>query len=238
MLYLFISYIPEGEVLKILLVEDCQNVAEVIFDYFESAEIELDYAATGTLGLSLARSQKFDCIILDIMLPGIDGISLCQQLRAEGISTPIIMLTARDTDNDMLLGLRQGADDYVIKPFNLELLEARIHSAVRRSSGIGFVSQITCGPIMIDVNSHQVWRGNQEVKLTPICFKLLSLLVKKSPSLVLRHEIEEELWPDDLPEQDILRKHVYQLRNKIDKPFAEYIIETVPKLGYRISGTQ
>ncbi|MGB0938437.1 MAG: response regulator transcription factor [Colwellia sp.] len=224
--------------MKILLVEDCQNVAEVIFDYFESAEIELDYAATGTLGLSLARTQKFDCIILDIMLPGIDGISLCQQLRAEGNSTPIIMLTARDTDNDMLLGLRQGADDYVIKPFNLELLEARIHSVIRRCSGIGFITQITCGPIMIDVNSHQVWRGNQEVKLTPICFKLLSLLVKKSPSLVSRHEIEEELWPDDLPEQDVLRKHIYQLRNKIDKPFAENIIETIPKLGYRISGTQ
>jgi DNA-binding response OmpR family regulator len=222
--------------LKILLVEDCQSVAEVIFDYYENTEIELDYAVTGTLGLSLAQSQKFDCIILDIMLPGIDGISLCQQLRAEGNNTPIIMLTARDTNNDMLLGLRQGADDYIVKPFNLELLEARIHSVIRRNSGRGFITQMTCGPITLDVNTHQVWRGKQEVKLTPICFKILNLLVKKSPNVVTRQEIEDVLWSNDLPDQDILRKHVYQLRNKIDKPFEENIIETVPKIGYRVRG--
>jgi len=224
--------------LKVLLVEDCQSVAEVIFDYFEDSDIELDYAATGTLGLSLAQSQKFDCIILDIMLPGIDGISLCQQLRAEGNNISIIMLTARDTNSDMLLGLRQGADDYIVKPFNLELLEARIHSVIRRNSGAGFVTQLTCGPITLDINTHQVWRGKQEIKLTPICFKILNVLVKKSPNVVSRQEIEDVLWPDDLPDQDILRKHVYQLRNKVDKPFKENIIETVPKLGYRLGQTQ
>jgi DNA-binding response OmpR family regulator len=224
--------------LKILLVEDCQSVAEVIFDYFEELDIDLDYAATGTLGLSLAQSQKFDCIILDIMLPGLDGISLCQQLRAEGDNTPIIMLTARDTDSDMLLGLRRGADDYIVKPFNLELLEARIHSVIRRTSGTGFITQMTCGPISMDINSHQVWRGRQEIKLTPICFKILNLLVKKSPGVVSRQEIEDVLWADDLPDQDILRKHVYQLRNKVDKPFKENIIETVPKVGYRLAVTQ
>jgi DNA-binding response OmpR family regulator len=223
--------------LKILLVEDCQSVAEVIFDYFEDSEIELDYAATGTLGLSLAQSQKFDCIILDIMLPGLDGISLCQQLRAEGNNTPIIMLTARDTNSDMLLGLRQGADDYIVKPFNLELLEARIHSVIRRNSGAGFITQMTCGPITVDVNTHQVWRGKQEIKLTPICYKILNLLVKKSPSVVSRQEVEYILWADELPDQDILRKHIYQLRNKIDKPFQDNIIETVPKLGYRLRGS-
>mgnify|MGYP006148729379 CR=1 FL=1 len=224
--------------MKVLLVEDCQSVAEVIFDYFEESDIELDYAATGTLGLSLAQSQKFDCIILDIMLPGIDGISLCQQLRAEGNNTPIIMLTARDTNSDMLLGLRQGADDYIVKPFNLELLEARMHSVIRRHSGAGFVTQMTCGPITLDVHTHQVWRGKEEIKLTPIGFKILSLLVKNSPNLVTRQEIESALWSEDLPDQDILRKHIYQLRNKVDKPFNENIIETVPKLGYRLGQIQ
>lgn len=224
--------------MKVLLVEDCQSVAEVIFDYFEELDFDLDYAATGTLGLSLAQSQKFDCIILDIMLPGVDGISLCQQLRAEGNNTPIIMLTARDTNNDILLGLRQGADDYIVKPFNLELLEARIHSVTRRHSGTAFITQMTCGPITLDINTHQVWRGKQEIKLTPICFKILSLLVKKSPHVVSRQEIEEVLWSDNLPDQDILRKHVYQLRHKIDKPFTAHIIETVPKLGYRLMVAQ
>lgn len=225
-------------VLKILLVEDSQSVAEVIFDYFEATNFDLDYAATGTLGLSLAKSHKFDCIILDIMLPGIDGTSLCKQLRAEGNNTPIIMLTARDTDNDMLLGLRQGADDYIVKPFNLELLEARIHSVIRRTSGNGFITQLNYGPIALDINTHQVWRDNHEIKLTPTCFKILEFLVNRAPGVVLRQEIEDVLWPDDLPDQDILRKHVYQLRNKVDKPFTENIIETVPKLGYRLAVSQ
>ena len=221
--------------MKILLVEDCQSVAEVIFDYFEASGINLDYAATGTLGLSLAQSQKFDCIVLDIMLPGLDGISLCQQLRAEGNNTPIIMLTARDTDSDMLSGFREGADDYIVKPFNLELLEARIHSLIRRNSGTGFINQLTYGFITLDINTHQVWRGKSELKLTPIGFKILKLLVQRSPNLVSRQEIEDVLWPDDPPDQDILRKHVYQLRNKVDTPFTENIIETVPKLGYRLA---
>lgn len=221
--------------MKVLLVEDCANVAEVIYDYFEDSDIELDHAATGNLGLSLSQSEIFDCIVLDVMLPGIDGISVCKQLRAEGNNTPIIMLTARDTNNDMLLGLRTGADDYIIKPFNLELLEARIHSIVRRNSGTGFINKLVCGPISLDINTHQVWRENQEIKLTPICFKILYVLAKKAPHLVSRQEIEEVLWPDDLPDQDILRKHVYQLRTKIDKPFKKSIIETVPKLGYRMS---
>jgi DNA-binding response OmpR family regulator len=224
--------------LKILLVEDCQSVAEVIFDYFEASGISLDYAATGTLGLSLAQSQKFDCIVLDIMLPGLDGISLCQQLRAEGNNTPIIMLTARDTDSDMLSGFREGADDYIVKPFNLELLEARIHSLIRRNSGTGFINQLTYGFITLDINTHQVWRGKSELKLTPIGFKILKLLVQRSPNVVSRQEIEDVLWPDDPPDQDILRKHVYQLRNKVDTPFTENIIETVPKLGYRLAAQQ
>ena len=96
---------------------------------------------------------------------------------------------------------------------------------------------MTCGPITVDVNTHQVWRGKQEIKLTPICYKILNLLVKKSPSVVSRQEVEYILWADELPDQDILRKHIYQLRNKIDKPFQDNIIETVPKLGYRLRGS-
>lgn len=224
--------------MNVLLVEDCQSVADVIFDYFEGSNFTLDYAATGTLGLSLAQTQKFDCIILDIMLPGLDGISLCQQLRKEGDNTPIIMLTARDTDGDMLQGLRQGADDYIVKPFNLELLEARILSVIRRHSGTGFLTKITRGPISLDLNTHHVWRDQHEIKLTPICFKILHVLVKKSPAVVSRQEIEEVLWADDFPDQDLLRKHIYQLRNKVDKPFKNNLIETVPKLGYRLVVSQ
>lgn len=220
--------------MKILLVEDCHNVAQVIFDFFEDSAFELDYAATGTSGSSLAKANRYDCIVLDVMLPGLDGISLCQQLRAAGDNTPIIMLTARDTNNDMLLGLRQGADDYIVKPFNLELLEARINSLLRRNTGVGFVNQLNYGPITIDIDKHQVCRDGQAIKLTPAGFKILMLLVKNAPQLTSRQQLEALLWPDETPDQDVLRKHIYQLRHKIDKPFDQNIIETIPKLGYKL----
>jgi len=221
--------------MKVLLVEDSQEVAEIIYDYFEDTSIELDYAATGTLGLQLAKEQNFDCIILDVMLPGIDGISVCQQLRASGKDTPIIMLTARDTNQDIKLGLNIGADDYLVKPFDIDILEARINSLIRRSAGSGFKTSISYGVLSLDLKTNQVWRNKTEIILNPSCFKILKLMVEKSPAIASRSDIEYILWPDGSPDQDILRKHIYQLRSKVDKPFSQELIKTVPKLGYRIT---
>lgn len=221
--------------MKLLLVEDNQQVAEVIFEYFEEPTYDLDYAATGTLGLQLASENSYQCIILDIMLPGIDGLTLCKSLRDHGVSTPIIMLTARDTNQDMLRGLSIGADDYILKPFDLELLEARIHAVVRRSDGSGFKSSITVGDLFIDLRTRTVTRENKLIKLNPSGFKILKLLCQRAPNTVSREEIERVLWPDNTPDQDLLRKHIYQLRTKIDKPFHDEIIVTVPKLGYKIT---
>lgn len=220
--------------MNVLLVEDSQDVAEVIFDYFEDTSIELDYAATGTMGLQLAKDNEFDCIILDIMLPGLDGVTVCKKIRESGKNTPIIMLTARDTNQDIKLGLGMGADDYLVKPFDIEILEARIHSLVRRSMGSGFKTALTCGELKLNIANRQVWRGEKEITLNPSCFKILKLVMEKSPGIASRQDIEYVLWPDGCPDQDILRKHIYQLRSKIDKPFAHELIKTVPKLGYRI----
>lgn len=220
--------------MKVLLVEDCQQVAEIIFEYFEALDVELDYAATGTLGLSLAKEHEFDCIVLDIMLPGLDGISVCKTLRAQGVNTPIIMLTARDTNHDIKLGLDIGADDYLVKPFDIEILEARINSLTRRNNGSCFKTSLSLGTVKLDLTTHQVWREQQEVKLNPSCFKILKLMMEKFPALASRQEIEQILWPNDSPDQDVLRKHIYQLRHKIDKPFTKELIKTVPKLGYRM----
>lgn len=220
--------------MKILLVEDNKQVAEVIFDYFEDSSIELDYAATGTLGLHLAQQQSYHCIILDIMLPGVDGITICQTLREAGNSSPIIMLTARDTNQDMLKGLQIGADDYIIKPFDLELLEARIEAVVRRSSGSAFKKQLTVGTLTMDLKSHSIKRDNIAINLTPTCFKILKILCENHPNLVSREAIEEVIWPDEAPDQDVLRKHIYHLRSKVDKPFSEDMIITVPKKGYKL----
>ena len=155
---------------KLLLVEDSQQVAEIIFEYFETDDYELDYAATGTLGLTLAQENSYDCIILDIMLPGMDGMTICKRLRESGIDTPIIMLTARDTNQDMLEGLTIGADDYVVKPFDLALLEARIQAVLRRSQGVSFSSQLTIGDLSINLKNHTVFRQEQLIKLNPSGF--------------------------------------------------------------------
>ena len=220
--------------MKILLVEDNKDIAEIIFDHFEASGCVLDYAANGNQGLFLANSGSYDCIILDIMLPGIDGITLCQQLRDEGNNTPIIMLTARDTGTDMLAGFKHGADDYVVKPFDLDILQARIHAVTRRSGGLAFQKHYQCGPLRIDVQAHQVFREQTLLKLNPTCYEILLLLAKKHPQPVSREEIERTLWQDEPPQQDILRKHIYQLRKIVDAPHNRSIIKTLPKVGYAI----
>lgn len=220
--------------MKLLLVEDNKDIADVIFDYFESAGMTMDYAANGMQGLSLASSENYDCIILDIMLPGIDGLSVCKQLREEGRDTPIIMLTARDTNEDTLMGFQHGADDYVIKPFELEVLEARIRAVLRRTSGTGFKKEVLCGPLRIDVQARQAYRENVLLKLNPTCYSILVLLARQSPNPVAREDIERHLWGDEPPEEDVLRKHIYHLRKVVDKPFASELITTIPKVGYSI----
>jgi len=221
--------------MRLLLIEDSIEVANVIFDYFDNSNMSLDYAANGIQGLSLAQQQSFDCILLDLVLPGLDGISLCKQLRTLGNDTPIIMLTARDTQTDELLGLDAGADDYIVKPFDLELLEARIKSQVRRYSGQAFKTELTHLDIRLDTKNRKVWRNDIEIKLNPSCFKILRLLMEKYPAIVSREEIEYVLWSDEPPDQDVIRKHIYHLRNKLNKNFNEERIKTVPKLGYQLT---
>ena len=224
--------------LKILLIEDNQNVAQVIFDYFEDTDIELDYAANGTHGLELAKSDDWDGIILDIMLPGIDGMEICQQLRQLGHTTPILMLTARDSDQDTLDGFNIGADDYLIKPFNLEILEVRLRNLIRRHQGHSVNQQLKFGEIEIDLANHLAYRDKQTLKLTPVGFKIITILVQAGDKITSRSELERQIWPDDLPDNDVLRKHLYQLRVQLDKPFAYPLLETIPKVGYRLKGCQ
>lgn len=226
--------------MKLLLIEDNKEVAELIFDYMEniSSDIgdnyDLDYAMSGTQGLWLASENRYDCIILDLMLPGLDGLSLCQQLRDKGVNTPIIMLTARDTNEDILAGLRTGADDYIVKPFDLEVLHARIETVMRRAGNLGFSKQINCGPLIIDVEARKVSREERSLNLNPSCFSILVLLAQKHPAPASREEIIDAIWKDDIPDDDILRKHIYHLRQIVDKPFGSPIIKTLPKVGYSL----
>ncbi|GAA5216465.1 response regulator transcription factor [Corallincola platygyrae] len=220
--------------MNILLVEDHQDIAGIIFDYFELKGFTLDHAANGQFGLALAAENVYDLIILDIMLPRMDGLTVCQKLREQGIDTPVLMLTARDTREDILKGFGQGADDYLVKPFDLEILEARVMALHRRRQGLAAAKKLSFGELELDLMSREVSRRSYRMPLNPTLFAILKLLMTRAPDVVSKSEILETVWKDDEPDSDSLRSHIYQLRNIVDKPFPHAYIENVPKVGYRL----
>lgn len=219
----------------ILLIEDNRDIAEMLFEYLEGLGYTLDHAGDGLTGLHLAITQTYDVIILDLMLPGIDGMEVCQKLRQEArCSAPILMLTARDTIQDKIAGLGAGADDYLVKPFDIGELSARLRALVRRHRGDLTPDLLKVGDLVLDLATLSTQRAGIELDITPIGLKILKLLMRASPRLVLRSDIEREVWGDELPDSDTLRSHIYNLRKAIDKPFAEPMIHTVQSTGYRL----
>jgi DNA-binding response OmpR family regulator len=197
----------------------------------------VDCAYDGLGGLHLAITQTFDLIILDLMLPGMDGITLCQRLRQDArLQTPIIMLTARDSVDDKLTGFRAGADDYLVKPFSLPELHARVEAVLRRGQ-TGLQNVLEVGDLHFDMNSLEVTRQEKLLKLSPIGLKLLEMLMKRSPHVVRREVLEELLWGEDLPGSDSLRSHIHILRQAIDKPFKSPLLHTVHGIGYCLKAT-
>jgi DNA-binding response OmpR family regulator len=224
-----------GEAKSVLLIEDHADIAEMVGAYLENRDYIIDYAADGITGLHLAVSNQYDAIILDLMLPGMDGLEVCQKIRDEAKSdVPIIMLTARDTLDDKITGLDKGADDYLIKPFAIQELEARVRSLIRRYSGDIKKEIITVGELSIDTSTLKVQRGDKELAITPIGLKILSVLMRASPAVVSRRELERQVWGDILPDSDTLRSHLYNLRKIVDKPFEKKILVTVQGNGFKI----
>ena len=224
-----------GESKSVLLIEDHADIAEMVGAYLENREYIIDYAADGITGLHLAVSNRYDAIILDLMLPGMDGLEVCQKIRDEARSdVPIIMLTARDTLDDKISGLDKGADDYLIKPFAILELEARVRSLIRRHSGDIKKEIISVGELSIDTSTLKVQRGDKELAITPIGLKILSVLMRASPAVVSRRELERQVWGDILPDSDALRSHLYNLRKIVDKPFEKKILLTVQGNGFKI----
>ena len=218
---------------RILIVEDNPDIAENIADYLEDRGHTLDFAMDGIGGMHLALTQDYDAIVLDIMLPGMDGLTFCRKLRKEGgKQTPVLMLTARDTLNDKLEGFDAGADDYLVKPFALEELAARLGALVRRSEGIS--QQLCVANLAFDMGRMKVSRAGKEIKLNRVCLKILQILMQAYPNAVKRVDLEQALWGDMPPGSDVLRSHMYALRNAIDKPFEIPLIQTLHGLGYRL----
>jgi len=219
---------------RVLLVEDNREVAGILFDYFESEGMELDYADNGELGLQLALEGTFDLILLDLMLPRMDGLTVCNKLREAGINTPVLMLTALDNRDDMLKGFKHGADDYLTKPFDLEILEARIHALIKRYKGQVASSVLNFGSLKIDQKTRQAYRQDKLLALNPTTYTILEMLCQRAPEVVTRQEVSEKLWQESEPNNDVLRSHIYQLRNQLDKPFPAPMLTTIPKIGFRL----
>ena len=222
--------------MMILLVEDHHLLAETIMDYLTSENIEVDYAARGLHGLELATRNKYDAIVLDINLPEIDGFSICRQLRENhNIDTPVLMLTARDTLDDKLTGFNTGADDYLIKPFANQELVARLTALMKRHRGEVALKRTEIGDLALDSSSQRVWRNGKELMLSPTGFRILRILMRESPAVVNRATIQQELWGNDIPDTDVSRSHIYNLRKVVDHPFEFAMIQTVKGIGLRLT---
>ncbi|MDR9831271.1 response regulator transcription factor [Vibrio sp. FNV 38] len=219
---------------KVLLIEDNREIANMLFDYFEYVGMELDYADNGELGYKLATENQFDLILLDLMLPRMDGLTVCNKLREQGNNTPILMLTALDSRDDLLKGFKHGADDYLTKPFDLDVLEARMRALIRRYHGVVATGNLEYGDITIKTSTRQAYRQDKLLALNPTTYKILDMLVRKAPDILSRQEIAEALWQEQEPNNDVLRSHIYQLRNQLDKPFDNPLLMTIPKIGFRL----
>lgn len=225
--------------LRVLLVEDNANIANNIADYFAKQDVVIDFAYKGKHGCELAVSQYYHCIILDIMLPDIEGLEVCERIRAASERhIPIIMLTARDTLDDKLAGFTHGADDYLTKPFALEELYVRCLALSNRLNmpQQGKVISIGDGEkkITLEYQRQQVSRNNQLLSLPPKVFSILQILIESHPRPVSKSELIDRVWGDNGTDSDSLRSHIYQLRKSVDKPFKTDVIKTIHSVGFSL----
>lgn len=220
--------------IRALIIEDHPAIAQNIADFLDPERFELDFARDGLGGLHLALTEDYDVIVLDLMLPGMDGLTVCRRLREEARDgTPILMLTARDTLDDKVEGFRAGTDDYLTKPFALEELELRL-AALGRRGRRGDATELRVGDLSLHQGTRKVMRAGQEIRLGPIPYKILLELLRAHPNVLPRRDLERAVWQDEAPLSDALRSHVANLRRALDRPFDVPMIETVHGVGFRL----
>ncbi|HXR62757.1 MAG TPA: response regulator transcription factor [Rudaea sp.] len=220
--------------LRILLIEDQRDIAANIWDFLEFRGFVMDHAADGVSGLRMALDGASDVIVLDLGLPKLDGLDLCRALREAGRDTPVLMLTARDTLDDKLAGFAEGADDYLVKPFAMRELEARIRALHRRGhlqhGDVMRVADLSLDPVKLTVE-----RDGQKLTLTRAGFVLLEALMRRSPHVVRHADLAHALWGEGGGDIATLHTHLSVLRSVIDRPFKLQLLHTVHGFGYRIA---
>ena len=218
--------------LQILVVEDQLNIARNIANYLEGKGHVLDFATQGQQGLELALNNHYDLVILDLNLPIIDGLAVCEQLRAKASRhIPILMLTARDSIDDKVAGFTVGADDYLTKPFSLQELEVRCLALSRRHL-LQSDDVMNIGPLALNRKLETVKRDGQPLNLHTMGYRILTVLMEAYPQVVSRSQLSQKLWGDEPTESDALRSHIYQLRNVLDKPFTFAMLKTRHGVGF------
>ncbi len=222
--------------MKLLIIEDNSDIVANLHDFLVPRGYVLDTARTAASGLLLAATERFDAIVIDVMLPGgMDGFALCSKIRKElRQTTPVLMLTARSSVEDKLLGFDSGADDYLIKPFSMAELDARVKSLVRRAGGGHSFQRLKVGELTFDLSTFELRRTGISLELTPTGYKLLSCLMRAAPNVVRREQLETAVWGEEPPQSDALRTHLHSLRQAIDKPFSWPMLKTIAGVGYRL----
>ncbi|WP_175691469.1 response regulator transcription factor [Burkholderia anthina] len=221
--------------MKVLIVEDDSAIAANLYDYLEGNDYEVDIASNGNAGLQMAQGESWDAILLDLSLPGMDGLTLCRRLREEaGRDTPVLMLTARDALDDKLEGFVHGADDYLVKPFSLKEVGARLGALIKRYRGQVATMDLRFADVRLDLSTMSVARAGRPVKLPPKCLQLLRILMQSPARMFTRAELEAEVWGEALPDSDTLRTHIYTLRRALSERGEPDLVETVHGVGYRL----
>jgi len=219
---------------SVLVVEDTHDIAIQLCDFLEQKGFLVDYAATGKHAIRLAAEHNYDVIVLDLMLPDMDGIQVCKEIKQTcDTLVPILMLTARDSIEHKIEGFGSGADDYLTKPYVLE--EVFLHClALTRRNKLHQTKVMEIGELKINISTKEVERQGQEIKLSSKDFEILCLIAEAYPNAVSKRHIVEKVWGSDAPETDAVRSHMYTLRNAIDKPFDTPIIKTLHGIGFRL----
>ena len=220
--------------MRVLIVEDLVKMASLIQRGLRKEGMAADVAITGEDAVWMAEATEYDAIILDVMLPGIDGFEVCRRLRAEGVWSPILMLTARDAVRDRVAGLDVGADDYLTKPFSYAELLARLRALVRRGP-VERPTQLEVGDLRLDPATRRVWRGETEIDLSPKEFSILETFMRRPGEVLSRYQLLEQAWDYDYENRsNVVDSYVRFLRKKVDRPFGVESLETVRGAGYRL----
>jgi two-component system, OmpR family, response regulator len=219
--------------MRLLLIEDDVKIASFIMKGFEAAGFAVDHAADGDTGLDLGLNDAYDVIIVDLMLPKRDGLSVIRQLRREKIMTPVIILSAKDSVDDRVRGLATGSDDYLPKPFAFAELLARVQALMRRAGGKSEPTRLACADLSLDMISREVLRAGRRLELQPLEFSLLAYLMRNAGKVVSKTMIMEQVWNYNFdPQTNVVEARICRLRDKIDKDFEPKLLHTVRGVGY------